>query len=230
MPEMNGYEATAEIRRLGYIVPIVAVTASAIKGEKEKCLESGMTDFLTKPFKKKDIQPILLKWKGLNHDGSAALPREKSEVVPVLDQDEGLEELETIEEPEEVQPSDEPPQIDEPGRKGIVFDFNDAVETFLGNSDVVKRVLKEYLTKVEGQIPEIEKCLNDGDLEGSREYAHSIKGSALNLSMEVLGEAAKELEYSSRDGELDKSIINLDAVKTAFENLKVYIDSEGLIS
>ena len=62
MPEMNGYEATIEIRKLGSNTPIVAVTASAIKGEKEKCISVGMTDFLTKPFKKKDLVPVLEKW------------------------------------------------------------------------------------------------------------------------------------------------------------------------
>ncbi len=62
MPEMNGYEATIEIRKLGSKTPIIAVTASAIKGEKEKCISVGMTDFLTKPFKKKDIVPVLEKW------------------------------------------------------------------------------------------------------------------------------------------------------------------------
>ena len=62
MPEMNGYEATIEIRKLGSRIPIVAVTASAIKGEKEKCISVGMTDFLTKPFKKKDLIPVLDKW------------------------------------------------------------------------------------------------------------------------------------------------------------------------
>ena len=59
MPEMNGYEATIEIRKLGSKIPIVAVTASAIKGEKEKCISVGMTDFLSKPFKKKDLIPVL---------------------------------------------------------------------------------------------------------------------------------------------------------------------------
>jgi len=64
MPEMNGYEATIEIRKLGSNTPIIAVTASAIKGEKEKCISVGMTDFLTKPFKKKDIISVLDKWLG----------------------------------------------------------------------------------------------------------------------------------------------------------------------
>ncbi len=62
MPEMNGYEATVAIRKLGSKTPIIAVTASAIKGEKEKCISVGMSDFLTKPFKKRDLVPVLEKW------------------------------------------------------------------------------------------------------------------------------------------------------------------------
>jgi PAS domain S-box-containing protein len=62
MPEMNGYEASSRIRELGYTVPIVAVTANALKGEKERCLAAGMNDYLTKPFKGKDLVPYLTKW------------------------------------------------------------------------------------------------------------------------------------------------------------------------
>jgi PAS domain S-box-containing protein len=224
MPEMNGYEASTEIRRLGYTVPIVAVTASAIKGEKEKCLESGMSDFLTKPFKKKDIQPILSKWKGLNHDGSISVNEQSPKDESAYSDLEELEEIEELGELAELE------EIEEPKEAGIIFDFDDAVETFMGNADVVKRVLGEYLVKVDGQIPGIEKCLSVGDTEGSREFAHSIKGSALNLSMVVLGEAAKNLEYSSRDGLLDESVSNLVHVKSAFEGLKLYIESEGLLT
>ncbi len=62
MPKMNGYEATVEIRNLKILTPVIAVTASAVKGEKEKCLAAGMTDFLTKPFKKRDLLPVLERW------------------------------------------------------------------------------------------------------------------------------------------------------------------------
>ncbi|WP_257621618.1 response regulator [Chryseobacterium sp. NKUCC03_KSP] len=64
MPIMNGIEATKQIRMLaGYDkVPIIGVTAGNITGEREKCLESGMADFLPKPFKKVDLQEILQKY------------------------------------------------------------------------------------------------------------------------------------------------------------------------
>ena len=208
MPEMNGYEATEAIRRGGFNMPIIAVTASAIKGEREKCIECGMTDFLTKPFKKKDIQPMLNKWKNLNHDGSSSASSAADETTGG---DTGSVNMENEQ------------------QTGRVFDFDEAVETFMGNEETVRKLVSSYIGKVEGQIPAISGCLEAGDTDGCRELAHSIKGSALNLSMEVLGEAAKELEYSSRDGELEASKSNFSKLKLAFSSLKEYVSENGYL-
>ncbi|MBW8003672.1 MAG: response regulator [Planctomycetes bacterium] len=62
MPNMNGYEAAKAIRARGIKTPIIAVTANALKEEVKKYFEAGMNDYLTKPFKKKDLLPVLQKW------------------------------------------------------------------------------------------------------------------------------------------------------------------------
>jgi signal transduction histidine kinase/CheY-like chemotaxis protein/sugar lactone lactonase YvrE len=64
MPVMNGYEATQNIRKLsnGQTVPIIALTAGNIKGEKEKCFSVGMNDFLTKPVVEKTISEAIIRW------------------------------------------------------------------------------------------------------------------------------------------------------------------------
>ncbi len=67
MPEMDGFEATAEIRRLegdGRHTPIVALTANAMSGDRERCLEAGMDDFISKPIKEEALAAALQRWAG----------------------------------------------------------------------------------------------------------------------------------------------------------------------
>lgn len=62
MPEMNGYEATEKIRESGITTPIIAMTAHAMDGDREKCIASGMDDYVAKPFKQKDLIDVLQKY------------------------------------------------------------------------------------------------------------------------------------------------------------------------
>ena len=65
MPEMDGYEATQKIREKDMphtSIPIIALTANAMKGDEEKCLNVGMNDYLTKPINKTALEAILNKW------------------------------------------------------------------------------------------------------------------------------------------------------------------------
>jgi CheY-like chemotaxis protein/HPt (histidine-containing phosphotransfer) domain-containing protein len=71
MPIMNGYQATEEIRKFENNkthIPIIALTAGNIKGEREKCLQHGMDDFVTKPFVENDLIQLFAKWLKNNND------------------------------------------------------------------------------------------------------------------------------------------------------------------
>jgi len=62
MPVLNGYEAAQEIRKFNNEVLIIALTAGTVKGEKEKCIESGMNDYISKPVNKDLFENVLIKW------------------------------------------------------------------------------------------------------------------------------------------------------------------------
>jgi CheY-like chemotaxis protein len=65
MPEMDGYEATRAIRfreGLGRRVPVIAVTADAMEGTRQRCLQAGMDDYISKPLKKDELHAMLRKW------------------------------------------------------------------------------------------------------------------------------------------------------------------------
>lgn len=71
MPELNGIQATERIRALeeDFEIPIIALTAGSLPGEKEKCLQAGMTDFLTKPLLKQTMTDMIKKWLGTESHG-----------------------------------------------------------------------------------------------------------------------------------------------------------------
>ncbi|HEY9679880.1 MAG TPA: response regulator [Drouetiella sp.] len=68
MPELDGLEATKTIRKLGTVtgrqIPIVAVTAQAMDGDKERCIWAGMSDYISKPFTREELEKTICRWLG----------------------------------------------------------------------------------------------------------------------------------------------------------------------
>ena len=195
MPVMNGYESTRLIREQGLKIPIIAVTANAMQGEQDKCFRAGMNDFLPKPFKNRDLLPVLKQWYKPAGNGEV-------EDLEVLDElpDEAEEAMET--------------------EKAPVFDFNQAMDTFMDDRELLVSLLDPYIRQVEEQLASLSV---EGALENFEEVrgtAHSIKGSSRNLSMLELGNEAEILEHAGRDGDLETAREALPRVADAFARVE----------
>jgi CheY-like chemotaxis protein len=187
MPNMNGLEATTEIRAAGVTSPIIAVTASALKQDMDKCYQAGMDDYLTKPFKKTDLEPLLEKWIGAR--SSQPDSEKHGEPEPT-----GSEDKE-------------------------VFDWEEAVQTFMGEAQVVRELVVTYRQKAEADLTRARKSLESGDFEGLREAAHSIKGSSLNLSIRRLGGVAAALQDAATEKDAEKAGQLVKGAERAYQEL-----------
>ncbi|HAS81518.1 MAG TPA: hypothetical protein DCS43_02270, partial [Verrucomicrobia bacterium] len=72
MPVMNGIQATQKIREQFPDLPIVAITAHAMSGDQERCLEAGMNDYVSKPFSTDELERVLAKWQNKIRRASAS--------------------------------------------------------------------------------------------------------------------------------------------------------------
>jgi CheY-like chemotaxis protein len=168
MPEMNGYDAAIKIREIekeiGGHIPIVALTASAFKGEKEMCIHSGMDDYITKPVVSDVIHSILYRWlysketykvdKTKNIDFSVS--NNKNEVVH--------------------------------------FDKCRLMSSISGDDETYKKLSTMALRSVTSNLEEINNKYTDQDFDGVKETAHKMKGVSLNIGFNILADMAKELE------------------------------------
>ncbi len=100
MPEMDGFEATAALRRneKTKFVPIVALTAFAMKGDREKCIDAGMNDYLSKPLRESDLENMLKKWLAMEQpaSGESGKSGTSAESPPITLNTETLERMKIV--------------------------------------------------------------------------------------------------------------------------------------
>ena len=198
MPKMNGYDATRAIRDLpqGGSIPIVAMTAHAMKGDEEKCLEAGMDGYIAKPVNQDRLFHTL--WRLLRH--RQPLPEGEAPEEEGADESgsyrEGLPKealLKAADSSEEKDTSlaDRLAEINL-GKPLSAMNMDDAT---------VKRILLGFQSDNRGTAEKIRKARAGNDLEEVRQLAHSLKGSAASIGAEKLNEAAKALETACRQSE-----------------------------
>ncbi len=173
MPVMGGFEATKEIRK-DRDLPIIAMTAHAMAGDREKSLESGMNDHVTKPIDPDHLLSALVKW-------IKPGDRETPEGV--------CESLGEQNEVEDIFPSDLP---------GI--SVSSGLCRVGGNKKLYAKLLCKFKEGRETAVEEIREALESGDVETAAGIAHSVKGVSGNLGAESLYSAAADLEKAIKEG------------------------------
>jgi signal transduction histidine kinase/DNA-binding response OmpR family regulator len=175
MPEMDGYEATGEIRNpeskvLDHKVPVIALTAHAMKGDREKCLEAGMDDYLCKPVNPQELCDILEKW--------------------VAKQNYSLQEETTV--------SDIKPVQD-------IFDKASLIDRLMGDEELANKILGEFLEDVRRMITALKEALDNDDASLVQHRAHTLNGASATVGALALQEMAHHIEVAGEAGDLDKA-------------------------
>ena len=177
MPEMGGFEATAAIREqektTGAHIPVVAMTAHAMKGDRERCLEAGMDDYVTKPIKP-DVVLEAIQRRVLSAD---APKRAESCEGPG-----GPSSRESTQEP--------------------LFDLSAALETAGQDFEILTDLAETFLTECPGLLGAIRGAVEQGDAPLLERSAHTFKSTVAIWGAEPAAEAARALETMGREGDL----------------------------
>jgi PAS domain S-box-containing protein len=193
MPEMDGLEATRRIRDnasavLNHRIPIIAMTANAMRGDQEKCLLAGMDDYVAKPVEPAELVAKIYRWT------SAAQPKD-------INKTGYLQTTPHQALPVKARPAAESPVLPAEEAPVVVIDFEQLCRRVLNDRGMALNLIRKSMLRVGQDITEIQRAAAQKDLEQLRQLAHRLKGSAANLSAEPLRTACTALEQAASAAE-----------------------------
>ena len=201
MPIMDGYQATRKIREMETQkqlnrVPIIAQTANAMKGDKEKCFKAGMDDYISKPINKNELIKMLHRW-------LCTKKTDESDNTAVIQKH-------------------DPGKIDD---SLLVFDYPAALSRYSDDQDVLKEIVFTFIEECSDEFNLIKTSLAANDASMVADSAHSVKGSASYVSAERLKNVAYKLETTVKSGDISKADVLIDGLMEEFELFKKTIET-----
>jgi CheY-like chemotaxis protein len=204
MPVMGGFEATQEIRKDSRFkdLPIIAMTAHAMAGDREKSLAAGMNDHVTKPIDPDELFSALVRWikpgeRGVPEEGGRRTTSEEKKEDLLL-----------------------------PELPGIAL--SSGISRVGGNKQLYAKLLCKFRESQQNVVAEIRAALHSGDRETAGRLAHTVKGVSGNVGAESVYSAAAELEKAIKEGQqnIDHPMARFGSqLKIVMDGIKVLEES-----
>jgi CheY-like chemotaxis protein len=193
LPEMDGYTACSEIRRLEAGLrhtPIIAMTAYAMSGDRERCLEAGMDAYIAKPVDPDELETVIQRW--LPGAGPASF-----------------------------QTSDDDASAQAEGSISPVVVLDHQVLRRLGDLGIDPRVaLSEFTEDARSDLTSLQRALAQDDQRAIADQAHRLKGGALLVGARELSRLAADLERIALDGSVTEKDSLLKALRVALARVE----------
>jgi len=211
MPEMNGLEATQLIRErqqdssqfpnLHPPVIIIAMTASAMVGDRDKCLATGMDDYVAKPVRPEDVRTALERW-GVK---VLAASQSATSVVPAM-------QIPSITEPMKENPQ---PPVD----MERLMEFSD------GTPESLRELITLYIDQTRKQLDQLLAAVQSGNAGEVRRIAHSSAGASATCGMTPLANLLRQLEHLGAGGTLQGAGELAAACDREFGRVRIQLES-----
>lgn len=198
MPDMDGYEATKRIRDplskvINHNIPIIAMTANAMTGDRKKCLDAGMDDYISKPIMLKNLTQVLAKWLH------------------------GEQNSKHTQNPDETDThSDGTPKK----YCNELFNRVTCLERMLNDEDVARDVIKIFLEDTPRNLFLIKQSINSNDLQSLVRHCHTMRGASSYVGGHTLVAIAQNIENNAKGGKIDFVKAQIDDLEKEFLLLK----------
>lgn len=214
MPEMDGYQATSEIRtgnagEGNKDIIIVAMTANAMMGDREKCIDSGMNDYLPKPIDPDKLLDKLIHWIPLAESDEVDLNLDGFDVhVSAKASDSAVSAITGV----------KTDQVSVEVDKAI-WDKEALLKRSMGKESLLNAIVNLFVEDMPKRIESLLEASEIGDVDQLRQISHTIKGVAANLSGSKLQACAATIEKAAKEQELDKIRAEIPALQIRYEEL-----------
>jgi two-component system, sensor histidine kinase and response regulator len=233
MPELDGLETTRQIREWersrGQHIPIIAMTAHAMQGDRERCLEAGMDDYVSKPLEPKVLFSALDRWTQTNHETVEEDVQDYSSPAEVFstDLDDGLfgeEEPSVSNDTKSVESMSSTVSYAD----RVPVNFDSALSRFDGDREFMMEMFKEYKAHLPVRLKEIQEALQASDAGRLGRLAHNLKGVSLNFSADAVADVALKLEEMGKHEDLRGAPTLITQLDLEIRRLEEYLVKNGV--